>query len=593
MLIGDKRNFGVENCTHDIIVHQDDDDFYFPDSILAKIRILKQYPKCGCVFSNDLAAYNVVNNLSYMMDPEIKESCLSLPEATLMYKKSFWKVQKFPSTQYAEGSDFAKGREKKFVSIPCIFNMISLTHGDNLTGLTRHVELNDTTQSNNISNFYNLMDQITQNIIKKIARQSLINTQPNKYNNVYFKNYTANSSEYHVENLGEELNLLLNLENYQSLDIENIPENLSNDDLILICYYSGNDLFNLFPKNQKDIISPEIINILQHPRAKLMLYCSWECRNLLAPENKNNFYKFHQKYLNNIPSEKIILATSDFLNPIVHSFNPQIFGYDFSYLYAKMTLTKYQPLENKNPTIPICFLSRRGNIERTAIALFLYTFFKDKSLFSYLTVDSYSDSEINKFGVPVTQYKKFKKSLPIQIDYDESHDDQNFEKLNVLSKDHKTLSVCWHTFNQHLLEQINNCYVMLCCETNAEGPLSLSQQVSEKTYKPIALGMPFIIFTSKPGITKHLKSIGFKTFHPHINEEYDYTILPERTNTPEKLLHEYIVRFRKLLKEINRICSMNHQQLQELKHKCHDIVVHNQSILRNQTLIKPLPIIEK
>ena len=39
MLIGDKRNFGVENCTHDIIVHQDDDDFYFPDSILAKIRI--------------------------------------------------------------------------------------------------------------------------------------------------------------------------------------------------------------------------------------------------------------------------------------------------------------------------------------------------------------------------------------------------------------------------------------------------------------------------------------------------------------------------------------------------------------------------
>ena len=258
-----------------------------------------------------------------------------------------------------------------------------------------------------------------------------------------------------------------------------------------------------------------------------------------------------------------------------------------------MTLTKYQPLENKNPTIPICFLSRRGNIERTAIALFLYTFFKDKSLLSYLTVDSYSDSEINKFGVPVTQYKKFKKSLPIQIDYDESHDDQNFEKLNVLSKDHKTLSVCWHTFNQHLLQQINNCFVMLCCETNAEGPLSLSQQVSEKTYKPIALGMPFIIFTSKPGITKHLKSIGFKTFHPHINEEYDYTILPERTNTPEKLLHEYIVRFRKLLKEINRICSMNHQQLQELKHKCHDIVVHNQSILRNQTLIKPLPIIEK
>ena len=55
MPVGQKRNYGVEQCRYDFIVHQDDDDYYFPDSILAKVRILKRYPKCGCCFSNLLS----------------------------------------------------------------------------------------------------------------------------------------------------------------------------------------------------------------------------------------------------------------------------------------------------------------------------------------------------------------------------------------------------------------------------------------------------------------------------------------------------------------------------------------------------------
>ena len=36
MSVGEKRNYGVEQCSHPYIVHQDDDDYYFPDSILAR-----------------------------------------------------------------------------------------------------------------------------------------------------------------------------------------------------------------------------------------------------------------------------------------------------------------------------------------------------------------------------------------------------------------------------------------------------------------------------------------------------------------------------------------------------------------------------
>ena len=534
-----------------------------------------------------------------MMDPENPESCLTLPEATMMYKKSFWSAQKFQDTHFAEGKSFVIGREKKCVSIPCIFNMISLTHGNNMTGLSRHVEYTTSTSTNNtkISNFFNLMDPITQNIIKKLSKHALKNIKPTNYNRIFFKNFTSESKNSHITDQGIELNLLYSLENYLPITESTNLSDLTNDDLILVGWYSGYDMFNLFKipnsNTSHDILPPEAINLLQHPRSKLMIYCSWECRNFILPEYKNNFFKYHSKYLN-IPMERIILSTSDFLNPLIHSFSPQIFGYDYPYLYAKMEILKHKSptIVNQNPDnkfSAICFLSRRGNLERTALALFLFTYFKDKSTISYLTKDSYDIAKIKQLGVSTNSYQTFTDSLPIQLDYPDS-DNLNTELLG--NSKNPTITVKWNSYSESLFQHINNCFVMLICETNAEGPLSVCQQISEKSYKAISLCMPFIIFTAKPGILKHLKSHGFKTFHPHICEEYDHTILPERTDAIEDLSHEYNVRFRKLLKEINRICSMNHQQLTELWNNCLPIISHNLKTLQNPHNIKPLPIIE-
>ena len=44
--------------------------------------------------------------------------------------------------------------------------------------------------------------------------------------------------------------------------------------------------------------------------------------------------------------------------------------------------------------------------------------------------------------------------------------------------------------------------------------------ISEKTFKPIACQQPFIILGSKH-ILKNLKEMGYKTFHPYIDESYD------------------------------------------------------------------------
>ena len=46
--LGEKRNYAIEHSTGEYIVIMDDDDYYFSDSIMAKIRILK-HTKLECV----------------------------------------------------------------------------------------------------------------------------------------------------------------------------------------------------------------------------------------------------------------------------------------------------------------------------------------------------------------------------------------------------------------------------------------------------------------------------------------------------------------------------------------------------------------
>lgn len=44
--------------------------------------------------------------------------------------------------------------------------------------------------------------------------------------------------------------------------------------------------------------------------------------------------------------------------------------------------------------------------------------------------------------------------------------------------------------------------------------------VTEKTYKSIYLGLPFVVSATK-GHLNHLREMGFKTFNSVINEDYD------------------------------------------------------------------------
>lgn len=94
--------------------------------------------------------------------------------------------------------------------------------------------------------------------------------------------------------------------------------------------------------------------------------------------------------------------------------------------------------------------------------------------------------------------------------------------------------------------------------------------LSEKIFKPIAVGHPFII-VSVPKTLELLKSLGYKSFHPYIDESYD-----NEFNDFERM--------KKILKEIEKISNMTDDQVKEFIKNVKPIAEHNQQLIKNKTI---------
>jgi hypothetical protein len=89
--------------------------------------------------------------------------------------------------------------------------------------------------------------------------------------------------------------------------------------------------------------------------------------------------------------------------------------------------------------------------------------------------------------------------------------------------------------------------------------------LSEKTFKAIAFKHPFILVSSYNTLA-YLKSIGYKTFSPFIDERYDTV-----KNSGKRLMM--------IADEIERLCNLTETQLHEFIEFCKPIVEHNYSLL--------------
>ena len=78
-------------------------------------------------------------------------------------------------------------------------------------------------------------------------------------------------------------------------------------------------------------------------------------------------------------------------------------------------------------------------------------------------------------------------------------------------------------------------------------------------------GNGFIIWGNKPGILSHLRSLGFRTFEPYIDESYDLDI-----NN----------RYDMLLKTLDTLCLASNKELQNMYINCLPIINHNLNVLK-------------
>ena len=88
--------------------------------------------------------------------------------------------------------------------------------------------------------------------------------------------------------------------------------------------------------------------------------------------------------------------------------------------------------------------------------------------------------------------------------------------------------------------------------------------MTEKVYKPLTNFHP-VIYLGNTGSLKKLKEVGFKTFHPYIDESYD-----EEPNGVKRL--------HMVMEQVNKLCSMELTELNELYWSMSDILISNYDV---------------
>lgn len=102
-----------------------------------------------------------------------------------------------------------------------------------------------------------------------------------------------------------------------------------------------------------------------------------------------------------------------------------------------------------------------------------------------------------------------------------------------------------------------------------ERPDEYGRFLSEKTFKPVAMKHPFIV-ASTPHFLDKFREIGYKSFSPWINEDYD-------------LEQDDAVRMMKIVKEIERLVNLSPEELEDFLVAMREICQHNYDLLMSKT----------
>lgn len=143
-------------------------------------------------------------------------------------------------------------------------------------------------------------------------------------------------------------------------------------------------------------------------------------------------------------------------------------------------------------------------------------------------------------------------------------------KINIENRNNKNY------MDEKDIELFDNSYFSLVTETGfipyTKETLVKDNTIffSEKIYKPILVRHPFILVSAAHSL-KYLRKIGYRTFSPFINEQYD-----DIENHEERLLA--------IVDEVERLSKFTDAQWIEWQHNVEEIVDHNHMIIRTRKI---------
>lgn len=195
--------------------------------------------------------------------------------------------------------------------------------------------------------------------------------------------------------------------------------------------------------------------------------------------------------------------------------------------------------------------NRRHKIHRTMLmGRLIEENLLDKSFVSFYPKCEGSDfksSLMNSSYLSDERKNKYAQWLDREFILDQTADSIN-ANLNLAASD-------------QLLELHKRSLISIICETRFDEP---EISVTEKTYKAIAYKHPFIIIGPK-SFLKYVKELGYKTFHPLINESYDN-------------IEDPVMRFEAIISELKRIADMSVWELKKFQKEINKITEYNHSI---------------
>ena len=207
---------------------------------------------------------------------------------------------------------------------------------------------------------------------------------------------------------------------------------------------------------------------------------------------------------------------------------------------------------NRKRSNKFMIFNRRMRVHRILLLSLLGKTFIDNNLVSYdfNTTNDTAQPQFFHNRIP----EEYKKSALINMQ--ELLDDKPLSFIDFKDVDSTMGFGC-----EHKTPYLDS-YIHVITETNFDEP---GVYFSEKTWKPIIGLQPFIMVNYHESL-KHLKEIGFKTFHPFIDESYD-----EIENPSERIV--------KIYEEIKRIDSLTIDELHKWYVSIYDILLYNRELL--------------